>query len=544
MEVPEWAKGTSGRFPSQGPPPAREGVSEPTLRDPEWERRSSDFFSGGERGSWTAVVGSSPTTRHEKGSKLSGARSEYSSKPEVISREKAERHHRPKSERTSDRDRRRRKSSHSALSHPEDLSRQKRLSMASSKEDHSRDLKAAKLGRTIGEAAAAAWAARFECAELLEAGISRKDLVELIRAGREGPDPLKFSTKDMRQLGLPNRGYLEASVSETEKKASEKSSGASVGSSPRWGKEEPGLGEEVLAQKFGSSVKEQRLAFEAYGSAGPPGWAQGSSAPSFSFAKKALPPQEELEVSGSNMVGMSEEAEEESVSYAPTSDDELEDPPNVEGQPLFSKKARQPTPSEIRDSPPPPPPREFPGGGMGGPGVPNDVKRLEKYFARTRDCFEQLVVLGVKMELVDLVVTDEGGGEIDSNRFRLHTEPKSPGTGLRYVRILERLISRYQELYENPNSEEDLVAGKTCVVGRDFVLKFIEELISSEAGFRTPQAVLYAMEFFSIVFGFEPIKPRSGLDLRSLLTTMRAKGLRGRGQISFTQTSCSILNKG
>ena len=505
MEVPEWAVGNPGRFPSRGPPPEDEGAS--SLRNPGRRRRSSDFFSGVERGSEAAVVETSPTTRYRKGSKLSGARSEYSSRPEAVSREKAERHHRPKSERSSrrDRERRRRKSSHGALSHPEDLSGQKRISMASPKEDHTRDWKASKLGRTVGDAAAAAWAARFECVELLEAGISRRDLVDLIRAGKEGPDPLKFNTMDMRQLGLPNRGYLEATVSETEKKVSEKSSGASVASSPRWGKEDSGLGEELLAQKFGSSVKEQRLAFEAYGSAGSPGWARGSSVPSFAFAKRALPPQEELEVSGSNAIGMSEEAEEESFSYVPTSDDEVADPPNIDGTPLFSKKARQPTPSEIRDSPPPPPPREFPGGSLGGPGIPNDVRRLEKYFTRTRDCFEQLVVLGVKMELVDLVVTDEGAGEIDSNRFRLHTEPKSPGTGLRYVRILERLINRYQELCENPGGEEDLAGGKTCVVGRDFVMRFIEELISSEAGFRTPQAVLYAMEFFSIVFGFEPI---------------------------------------
>ena len=328
--------------------------------------------------------------------------------------------------------------------------------------------------------------------------------MSLIRAGREGPDPLKFNTQDMRQIGLPNRGYLEANASETERKASERSSGASVGSSPRWGMEEPSLSEEVLAKRFGSSVKEQRLAFETYGSVGSPGWALGSSAPSFSFAKKALPPPEELEVSDSKEPAMSEGAEEESVSYAPTSDDDHEGPPNVDHHLEFSKRARHPTPSEIRDSPPPPP-KEFLGGSLGGPGIPNDLKRMEKYFARTRDCFEQLVVLGVKMELVDLAVTTEGGGEIDSNRFRLHTEPKSPGTGLRYVRILERLINRYHELYDNSASEEDPSEGKICVVGRDFVIQFIEELINSEAGFRTPQAVLYAMEFFSIVFGFEPI---------------------------------------
>lgn len=135
----------------------------------------------------------------------------------------------------------------------------------------------------------------------------------------------------------------------------------------------------------------------------------------------------------------------------------------------------------------------------------DDDRKLEKYFARATECFEQLVVMGVKMDLVDLVVP-HSGGDIDSDRFRLHTEPKSPGTGLRYVRMLERLIRRHEEIYGSATGEDDEVTrNRPSVIGKAFVLEFIEELVNSEAGFRTPQAVLYAMEFFSIVFGFEPM---------------------------------------
>ena len=247
------------------------------------------------------------------------------------------------------------------------------------------------------------------------------------------------------------------------------------------------------------------MALEAYGSSGSPQWAVESSVPAFGFSKKALPPEDDKESVDSRAALIPERSEVGSASYYPTSEEEVE-PASIPGDitASFTKKARAPTPSELAD-PPDPPPKESLGSFGGGAGIPNDVRRLEKYYARALECFEQLVVFGVRMDLVDLVVLNEGPGEIDTNRFRLHTEPKSPGTGLRYVRILERLIHKYHEWCDNPDTGRDRPEDRPSVVGKDFVMIFIEDLISTEAGYRTPQAVLYALEFFSIVFGFGPI---------------------------------------
>lgn len=46
------------------------------------------------------------------------------------------------------------------------------------------------LGRSSGPTSAGAWAARFELANLLEAGCSPAELIRMIRLGREGVRPL------------------------------------------------------------------------------------------------------------------------------------------------------------------------------------------------------------------------------------------------------------------------------------------------------------------------------------------------------------------
>ena len=51
------------------------------------------------------------------------------------------------------------------------------------------------------------------------------------------------------------------------------------------------MNEEILAQRFGSSLKEQKAAYASYGASSSPGWARDSSAPTFTFSKRALPPQ-------------------------------------------------------------------------------------------------------------------------------------------------------------------------------------------------------------------------------------------------------------
>ena len=112
--------------------------------------------------------------------------------------------------------------------------------------------------------------------------------------------------------------------------------------------------------------------------------------------------------------------------------------------------------------------------------------------------FEELVVLKIKMDLVETVVE---GGELMEDRFHILTEPRSAGTGLRYARLLKRYVDAYQEHGDPEKAPQDLFS-------EGFMQKFILQLISDGSGFRTPQSLVYAIEHFGGVFGFETPGPR------------------------------------
>lgn len=103
------------------------------------------------------------------------------------------------------------------------------------------------------------------------------------------------------------------------------------------------------------------------------------------------------------------------------------------------------------------------------------------------------MVAGVSMDITNLVFD---GVDINDNKFKLYTEPRSSGTGLRYARLMERLL----EFYWGKYGQE---ARDPRVVGKDVVLQFIEHCITGNCGFRTPKAILYALDFYSIILGFE-----------------------------------------
>ena len=105
-----------------------------------------------------------------------------------------------------------------------------------------------------------------------------------------------------------------------------------------------------------------------------------------------------------------------------------------------------------------------------------------------------MVVAKVKMELVELVFDETKSPPMDLERFALHTEPKSPNTGLRYVRLMERLLDFHESLGEDAEPNP---------VSKQVVTAFIEKLVLEESGYRTPQAMMYALDFFGVVFGFQ-----------------------------------------
>ena len=352
------------------------------------------------------------------------------------------------------------------------------------------------LGKTSGLHAVGAWAARVEIAKLLEAGVDPSLVVKAVRSGKEGDSPLDLSPPMF--TGEPTAEEVEP--------LSPKGSKASPPSPRKFEVDEAS----ELARLFGSSPQEQQLLLNEAGAfAGSPDWAEGSS-PSILFRKRAeipkdlnvqmvtkyslnfLPPTgalqpPQIEKMSESFDTEGEESEEEQVGEAAV---EEEDERSLD----FKKKARLPMPEELKhpEEPVKPPPKR----NYSRPADERD--KLEKFYKRSLDLFEVLVVAGVKMDLVDLVVItkdDSKEPSIDEKRFRLHVEPKGAGTGLGYVRLMERLVKFHEDYVER--DEEELTP-----VSRAAVLAFTEHLISEEAGFKTPKALLYALDFYSVSYGF------------------------------------------
>ena len=344
------------------------------------------------------------------------------------------------------------------------------------------------LSKTEGLAAVSAWKAREELASLLEKRADPEAVVSAIRAGIEG---VPFYGKEEKSPGRSAPSSL-------------KEKGAKTGSqSPRSRSSRRDPGEELI-DKFGTSYEEQEFLLMGSGRrSGLPDWTEGSPSAAIRFTKRALPPRFEDKSltekyradaflppreSLQPPVPSSGETEEESES-----EEDVLDPPEEELDAAlpFSKKARLPFPHEleVKDPVPKTPPKV-----RGGGRSKSEQERLEKYKARAHVIFERMVVAKVKMELVELVFDETKSPPMDLERFALHTEPKSPNTGLRYVRLMERLLDFHESLGEDAEPNP---------VSKQVVTAFIEKLVLEESGYRTPQAMMYALDFFGVVFGFQ-----------------------------------------
>ena len=321
------------------------------------------------------------------------------------------------------------------------------------------DAKRIRLGKTSGVLAAGAWAAREEIAKLIEEGHRSPDILRAIRDARE----------DSPELGQQPK-FLPVEKG----RASKDSSGT-----PREGT--------------------RSLAESSQGSSAAAAWSQLFNSPGIGrFRKTALPPRREE--SPDNRA--SEEAS-ESSGYRPSSSDPKEErkddifyEPKLAslGNDLdgFRKKAARPKQVAVPvkgTSPPKHVPKSFPRRSN-----PLEQQKLDDYFRRTRNVFEAMVVGNVTMDLVGLVVDEKS--DIDDFKFKMYTEPRKVGTGLRYARLMEKLVSFHEDRFGDAKDAP-------TVVSKDCVLRFLEWNMENECGFRTPKAVLYAVEFYSIIFGFE-----------------------------------------
>ena len=107
--------------------------------------------------------------------------------------------------------------------------------------------------------------------------------------------------------------------------------------------------------------------------------------------------------------------------------------------------------------------------------------------------FEDLVILQVEMELLQDVVSRDG--YLDEKRLEALTQPRSPGTGIRYARLLKPYLQDLSSGYTNENRPE--------VFGSQAMQSHIFKLIEGEVGYMTPLSFIYAVEHFATIFGFQ-----------------------------------------
>eukprot|EP00435_Cladocopium_sp_Y103_P058585 s2085_g20.t1 len=333
--------------------------------------------------------------------------------------------------------------------------------------------KRAKLGRTSGVIAVGAWAARLEIARMLQEGVPGEDLVKLIQKGEEGDEPLEQMPEGFGSDSGRDPPSLESTPKTSEASVAQESKAKRGESRPD--DRRPGSTRAEPSPMTPSIINRD----------GAPTWAS-SMGFATKFNKEASKP-----------------VDKEEGLPSPTSPvSALGDaPPVVEGgpagttsvhpqEPGFRKKAipRPPSPPQ-RDRSPPPIQRRRPVRHN-----PLDIEKLASFKDLCLKIFEELVILQVDMDLISHVTTDDGNG-VDEERFHLFTEPRSPGTGLRYARLLHKYVIKVAAS-RVPGVE------KTNPFGIKEIQDTILTMISEEVGYMTPLSFIYAVEHFGALFGF------------------------------------------
>ena len=420
---------------------------------------------------------------------------EEKEKPESGEKDRDEKKDRDRGrdDRGRDRDRSRRRE---RRRHPE----VKRERSPSLKQLGSTQKRAFSLKKTSGVTAAGAWNARFEIADLLEAGIDRGELISIIRAGKEGEGDIhggEESASSVRPAAEPPR---EPPVSLPLTPAKESDSGLedweTIRSKQQSILDSLGKDDETLppwASKKGSLFKpsDTSSGSGAHKPASPPqspeppkslfGETKGSGV---TFVKRAKPPPE-----SSNLVQVVE-----TKMRSPDFESLLKDDEG-EMMPRFLKPARPP-PFEYspeRESfgePGKKPPRK-----TDPPMTEREKTDMERYFNDTYAVYSFFKEKKIAMDLVSIV--ESAGGTVDDVKFRMLTIPNRSSTGLGYSRMMKRFMKWRAGRcdLDGTKGSPDQVAG---------VLDFIIHLTQHDRAF------LYAWEYFAKAFGYEAEGPHWG----------------------------------
>ena len=169
------------------------------------------------------------------------------------------------------------------------------------------------------------------------------------------------------------------------------------------------------------------------------------------------------------------------------------------GEPLptFSRKAKPPPPGSLPEPTRvrmPPTPRRVESA-RGDTLDEREREDLKKYAIDAVEIFEGMEVLGIQMDLTRYVRTSKG---IEKDKFLLHTAPNRASTGLRYTRVMKGLMTWVESL--DPIPAADNPAPLECLR----LVEYMELLMQKGVGFNTPQTLLFAIDYFSKAFGFNP----------------------------------------
>ena len=175
-------------------------------------------------------------------------------------------------------------------------------------------------------------------------------------------------------------------------------------------------------------------------------------------------------------------------------DGEVETAKANEVQAVFGKRAKPPADPEKAKTTTAPELKSGIPSGRPTDLTSKEVSELEKFTKKAKSLYSKLDDHGVKMDLAELV--EKENGYLDHERFQAHTTPNRAATGLRYARLLEAHF-RWLRVIDNPFEGRENAFEKLNVLG------YMEYVIHRNAGARTPQSILYAVDFFGKAFGFE-----------------------------------------
>lgn len=357
------------------------------------------------------------------------------------------------------------------------------------------------LGRTSGVFAAGAWAARMEVARLLESRCNPNDLVDEIKNGVEGLHD------------------LESKMHHTSKSTPD-----DMSDGQRWSEavENP-LDEEIEKQRAILESITQQQNLPPWASAGTTLTSTGhktkhsdTSAES-GFAKKAVPPPPGFKRDAPSKLEVVKKSDESPLRE-------------------FTKTAKPPTEAQRE---------EAKGGVPGGERTrrnrleedslaEREKMELETFFRAAKSIFNHLKEAEVVMDLAELTSCPDGG--FDEDRFRMHVSPNKARTGMRYARLLLAMFDPKTRDRHPYLEKKEPFERLNCLV-------YMEAMVQGEVGRRTPQAFLYAVDFFAKAFGFSMGGTHIGRAKRLALRYAQLSVLDRKGAPMFNRRLMETLEK-